>query len=104
MPKWSNKVFVKQPSYPWGGRPIPPEPPRPLGLSSYFGLPMMNPGRPPLPVNKPYRQPLNYHEYVNNSNPNVHVRVFKTAIKANGETEDVKIVDMLKFYLQKYYV
>jgi hypothetical protein len=64
----------------------------------------MNPGKPPLPTSKPYHQPLNYHEYVNNSNPNVHVRVFKTAIKANGETEDVKIVDMLKFYLQKYYV
>jgi hypothetical protein len=47
---------------------------------------MMNPGRPPLPVNKPYRQPLNYHEYVNNSNPDIQVRVFKTTIKANGET------------------
>jgi hypothetical protein len=62
-----------------------------------FGLPMMNIGIPPLPPNKPYRRPLNYPEYVNNSNPHVHVRVFKTTIKANGETKDVKIVNMFSF-------
>jgi hypothetical protein len=97
MPKEVNKVFAEQPSYPWGGGSRPPKPPRPLGLSDYFGLPMMNLGIPPLSPNKPYCRPLNYLEYVNNSNPHVHVRVFKTTIKANGETKDVKIVNMFSF-------
>jgi len=58
---------------------------------------MMNLGIPALPPNKPYRRPLNYPEYVNNSNPHVHVRVFKITIKAIGETENVKIVNMFSF-------
>jgi hypothetical protein len=61
---------------------------------------MMNPGRPPLPPNKPYCRPLNYLEYVKNSNPYAHVRVFKTTIKANGEKEDVKLVNMFSFTLK----
>jgi hypothetical protein len=100
MPKELNKVFATQPSYPRGrgSRPLEPlRPPRPVG---YFGLPMMNLGKPPLPPNKPYRRPLNYFEYVKNLNPNVHVKVFKTIIKANGETEDVKIVNMFSFTLK----
>jgi hypothetical protein len=60
----------------------------------------MNPGRPPLPPNKPYRWPFNYPEYVKNSNPDVHVRVLKAAIKANGETKDVKFVNMFSFTLK----
>ncbi len=32
-----------------------------------------------------------------NFNLDVHVRVFKVAIKANGETEDVKMVNMFSF-------
>jgi hypothetical protein len=32
--------------------------------------------------------PLNYLEYVNDSNPDAHVKVFKATIKANGETKD----------------
>jgi hypothetical protein len=55
---------------------------------------MMNLGRPPLPPNKPYRQPFNYPKYVKNFNLDVHV---KTTIKANGETKDVKIVNMFSF-------
>jgi hypothetical protein len=54
IPKNVNKVFAKQPSCPGGGGSRPLKPPRPLGLSSYFGLLMMNPSKPPLPPNKPY--------------------------------------------------
>jgi len=61
---------------------------------------MMNPSRPPLPPNRPYYRPLNYLEYVKNSDPNAHVRVFKIAIKANNETNDVKIVNMFSFTLK----
>jgi len=57
-------------------------------------------GKPPLPPNKPYHWPLNYPEYVNNFNLDAHVRVFKVAIKANGETKDVKIVNMFSFTLK----
>jgi len=97
MPKKVNKVFARQPLYLGGGRSRPPEPPRPLGPSSYFGLPMMNPCKPPLPPNKPYHRPLNYPEYLNNFNLDAHVRVFTATIKANGETEDVKNVNMFSF-------
>jgi hypothetical protein len=34
---------------------------------------MMNSCKPPLPPNRPYRQPLNYPKYVNDSNPDAHV-------------------------------
>jgi hypothetical protein len=33
---------------------------------------MVNPGRPPLPPNRLYHQPLNYHEYVKDYDPNAH--------------------------------
>jgi hypothetical protein len=46
---------------------------------------MMNPSRSRLPPNKPYRQSFNYPEYVKDSNPDPHARVFKTTIKTNGE-------------------
>ncbi len=54
----------------------------------------MNPGRPPLPPNKPYRQPLTYPKYVIDVDPDVHVKVFKVTIKANGEIDDAKIVNL----------
>jgi hypothetical protein len=60
----------------------------------------MNLSKPPLPPNKPYHQPLNYLEYVKNFNLDARVRVFKAAIKANAETEDVKIVNMFSFTLK----
>jgi len=60
----------------------------------------MNPGRPPLPPNRPYHRPFNYHEYVKDSNSNAYVRVFKVAIKANGETKDVQIVNLFSFTLR----
>jgi hypothetical protein len=38
---------------------------------------------------------------VKDSNPNVHVRVFKVTIRANGEIEDAKIVNMFSFTLKE---
>ncbi len=55
---------------------------------------MMDPNRPPLPPNKPYHRPLNYLEYMKNSNQDVHVRVFKATIKINGERKHAKIVNL----------
>jgi hypothetical protein len=49
---------------------------------------MVNPSKPPLPPNKPYRWSLNYPEYVKDFDPNVHVRVFKVTIRANNETNN----------------
>jgi hypothetical protein len=100
MPMEVDRIFAKQPLDPRGGGSDPPRPPRPPEPLRYFGLPMMNPSRPPLPPNMPYHQPLNYLEYVENTNPNVHVRVFKAIIKANGETYDVEIVNLFNFTLK----
>ncbi len=86
-----NIVFAKQPSNLGGGG---------LGPLGYFGLPMMDLGRPPLPPNIPYCWPLNYPEYVKDFDPDVHVRVFKVAIRVNGEIEDVEIVNMFSFTLK----
>jgi hypothetical protein len=58
---------------------------------------MVNPNRPPLPPNKPYHWPFNYPKYVKDSNPNAHVKVFKVAIRANGETKYAKNVNMFSF-------
>jgi hypothetical protein len=58
---------------------------------------MTNPSRPPLSPNRHYCRPLNFPKYVKNSDPNVHVKVFKVAIKANGETKDAEIVNLLSF-------
>ncbi len=58
IPRQVNDVFVNQPLDLGGGG---SNPPRPLG---YFGLPMVNFGRPPLPLNRPYHWPFNYSENV----------------------------------------
>jgi len=58
---------------------------------------MMNTSKPPLPSNKPYRRPLNYHKYVKDYDPDAHVKVFKATIKSNGETEDAEIVNLFSF-------
>jgi len=58
---------------------------------------MVHLGRPPLPLSKPYHRPLNYLEYVKDSDPNAHVRVFKASIRANSETNDAEIVNMFNF-------
>ncbi len=98
MPREVDTIFVGQP-LDLGRRSL--EPPRPPRPSRYFGLPMMNPSRPSLPPNRPYCQPLNYPKYVKDSDPDVHVRVFKATIRANGETKDVKIVNLFNFTFRK---
>ncbi len=42
-------------------------------------------------------RPLNYHEYKKDFDPNAHVWIFKITIKANGEIEDDKIMNMFNF-------
>jgi hypothetical protein len=96
MLKKVNKIFARQPSDPKRGGLGPLGPLRP---SRYFGLPMIDLSQPPLPPNKPYRRPFNYPEYVKDSNPNVHVKVFKATIRTNGKIEDVKIVNLFSFTL-----
>ncbi len=86
-----NIIFVNWPLNPRGCSLNPPGPPRP---SRYFGLPMVNLGRPPLPSKIPYHQPL---EYVKDFDLNVHVRVFKVAIRTNNETNDAEIVNLFSF-------
>jgi hypothetical protein len=61
---------------------------------------MMNLSRPPSPPNKPYHRPFNYPKYVKDSNPDVHVKVFKVAIRTNGKIKDVKIVNIFSFTLR----
>jgi hypothetical protein len=61
---------------------------------------MVNLGMPPLTQNRPYHRPLNYPEYVKDSNPNAHVRIFKATIRANGEIEDAKIINLISFTLK----
>jgi hypothetical protein len=89
MHKEVNKVFASQPLDLRGGSSNPLGPPR------YFGLPMVNPSKPPLPPNKPYHWPFNDPEYVKDSDLNVHVRVFRVAIRTNSETNDAKIREIL---------
>ncbi len=97
MPREANIIFVGQPLDPKGGRSRPLGPPSPL---RYFKLPMVNLGRPPLPPNRPYHWPLNYLEYVKDSNLDAHVKVFKVDIRANGETKDEKIANLFSFTLR----
>ncbi len=52
MPREVDTIFANWPSDP-GGRGS--NPPGPLEPSRYFGLPMVNPSKPPLPPNRPYR-------------------------------------------------
>jgi hypothetical protein len=61
---------------------------------------MVNLGRPSLPPNRPYHKPFNYFEYVKAFDPNVHVRIFKSTIRTNGEIEDAKIVNLFNFTLK----
>jgi hypothetical protein len=61
---------------------------------------MVNLSRPPLPLDMLYFLPFNYPEYVKDSDPNVHVKVLKVDIRANGETKSVKFVDLFSFTLR----
>ncbi len=43
---------------------------------------------------------LQYPTYVKDTNPDAHIRVFKKAIKANGETMEVDIINLFRFTLR----
>jgi hypothetical protein len=47
----------------------------------------------------PYRR-LQYPTYVKDINPDAHIRVFKKAIKANGEIVEVDIINLFGFTLR----
>ncbi len=98
FPKKMDNFFASQPPDQGRGGSNPPRLPR------YFGLPMVHPGRSPLPLNRPYYRPLNYPKYANDYDPYVHVRVFKATIRASSETNDAKIVNLFSFTLKIYYV
>jgi hypothetical protein len=61
---------------------------------------MVHPSRPALPPSRPYCRPLNYLEYIKDSDPDAHVKVFKAPIRTNSETYDAKIDNMLSFTLR----
>jgi hypothetical protein len=94
MPKEVNNFFVNWPLDLGGGGSDPLGPPK---SPRYFGLQMVNLSRPPLPPNMPYHLPFHYLEYVKDLDPDVHVGVFKVAIRANGEIEDAKIINLFSF-------
>jgi hypothetical protein len=48
----------------------------------------------------PYCRPFNYHEYVKDSNLDVHVAIFDATIRTNGEIKDAKIVKLFSFTLK----
>jgi hypothetical protein len=54
---------------------------------------MVHLNKPPFPPSRPHHRPLNYPKYVKDSDLNVHVRIFKVAIRANNETYGGKIVN-----------
>ncbi len=54
----------------------------------------------PKPTTKlPYKK-LQYQTYVKDTNSDVHIRVFKKAIKASGETMENNIINMFGFILR----
>jgi hypothetical protein len=42
---------------------------------------------------------LQYPTYVKGTDPNAHIKVFKKAIKANGEIVEVDIINLFSFIL-----
>jgi hypothetical protein len=52
------------------------------------------------PYYKPFKRPLNYFEYKKDSDPNIHVQVFKVIIKVNDETIDEEIINLFNFTLR----
>jgi hypothetical protein len=47
----------------------------------------------------PYKK-LQYPTYVKDTDPNAHIRIFKKAIKTNGETVEADIIDLYGFILR----
>jgi hypothetical protein len=50
-----------------------------------------------VPYFRPLKRPLNYLEYKKDSNTNVHIEVFKSTIKANGEMINEEITNLFDF-------
>jgi hypothetical protein len=44
----------------------------------------------------PYKK-LQYPIYIKDTNPNVHIKIFKKAIKTNGEIVEVDIINLFGF-------
>jgi hypothetical protein len=54
----------------------------------------------PKPTTKlPYSK-LQYPTYVKDTNPNAHIKMLKNAIKSNGETMEVDIINLFSFILR----
>ncbi len=47
----------------------------------------------------PYKK-LQYPTHVKDTDPNVHIKVFKNAIKANGETMEANFINLFGFILK----
>ncbi len=73
-------IFVGQPLDLGRRRSKPLRTLRPLRPLGYLELPMVNLGKPPLPLNRSYRWPLNYPKYVKDFDLDAHVIVFKVTI------------------------
>jgi hypothetical protein len=56
--------------------------------------------QPVVPYFKPFRRPLDYHEYKKYLNLDAHVRVFKVTITTNDEMIDEEIVNLFNFTLK----
>ncbi len=48
----------------------------------------------------PFKIPLNYLEYKQNLDSNVHIQVFKATIKANNKMVDKEIANLFNFTLR----
>jgi hypothetical protein len=61
--------------------------------------PIVQPVPEPI-INLPYKK-VQYPTYVKDTNPDAHIRIFKKAIKANGETMETDIIiNMFGFTLR----
>ncbi len=87
-------IFVRYRSNPRGGL-KPSKPQGSLGPSRYFGLPMVNLGRPPLPPNRPYCWPFNYLEYVKDFDPNVMLEFLRLLLKQMVKQKMQKLIIFL---------
>jgi hypothetical protein len=52
------------------------------------------------PTNRLPYQKLQYPTYMKDTNPNVHIRIFKKVIRTNGETMEADIINLFGFTLQ----
>ncbi len=69
----------------------PPEPPRGVTVAYVQHV---------VPYYRPSRRPLNYLKYKKDFDLDVCVRVFKVAIKVNGETINEQITNLFNFMLK----